>query len=176
MDQSTEKSRQFTENLRRSHRQIFGYIFALLRNLEDTQDVFQQTSLVLWDRFDEFQPGTNFAGWACKVAQFKVRDFLKSRRRYEAHLSEAFAMRLASLQAEISPEELELRNGALAECLEKLPKQQREILNNCYSEAPIAQAAIRLGRPVRSLYNSLRRIRESLLDCIERTLARETRI
>jgi len=96
MREQSDRKEEFTEQLRQSHRQLLGYIFTLLRNLEDAQDVFQQTCIVLWDHFDEFEPGTNFTAWACTVAQFKVRDFLKCRRRYEAHLSEVFVERLAA--------------------------------------------------------------------------------
>ena len=176
MDRRAERSEEFTEQLRACHRQVFGYLFALLRNLENTQDVFQQTCVVLWDRFDEFTLGTNFAAWACKVAQFKAREFLKSRRRYEAHLSEAFALRLASVQAEVTADELDVRQEALAGCVEKLSAPQRRLLDGCYGgELDVAGFAKQFGRPVRSVYNSLRRIRETLLDCVERTLAMDAR-
>jgi RNA polymerase sigma-70 factor, ECF subfamily len=175
MPSSDERNSQFTGELRQCHRQLFGYIFALLRNLEDTQDVFQQTCVILWNQFDQYQPGTNFTAWACKVAQFKVRDFLKSRRRYEAHLSEAFALRLAELQAHSSPERLDARQEALAGCIEKLSPHQRGVLQRCYGGTEgVGAVATELGRPIRSLHNSLRRIREQLLNCINRTLGRTT--
>ena len=56
----SDRDRRFTEQLECHHRRLYGYIFTLLRNHQDAQDVFQQTSLVLWEKFDEFRPDTNF--------------------------------------------------------------------------------------------------------------------
>ena len=40
--------------LRQHQTQLFGYIYSLVRDLDDADDLFQQTSLVLWDKFDQF--------------------------------------------------------------------------------------------------------------------------
>ena len=40
--------------LARHQSQLFGYIYSLVRDLDDADDLFQQTSLVLWDKFDQF--------------------------------------------------------------------------------------------------------------------------
>ena len=72
MSPTADRDRRFTEQLQRHHRRLYGYVFTLLRNHQDAQDVFQQTSLVLWEKFDEFQPDTNFLTWACTVARFKA--------------------------------------------------------------------------------------------------------
>ena len=42
--------------LRQHQTQLFGYIYSLVRDLDDADDLFQQTSLVLWDKFDQFDP------------------------------------------------------------------------------------------------------------------------
>jgi len=176
MREQSDRKEEFTEQLRQSHRQLLGYIFTLLRNLEDAQDVFQQTCIVLWDHFDEFEPGTNFTAWACTVAQFKVRDFLKCRRRYEAHLSEVFVERLAAIQSQVTSNEIEARHEALGVCIEKLTPHQRSLIEHCYGGSEkIPEVAEQLGRSVRGLYNSLQRIREGLCDCVQRTLAKERR-
>ncbi len=38
------------------HDNLFAYIFSLLPHWPDAEDVFQQTSLVLWRKFGSFQP------------------------------------------------------------------------------------------------------------------------
>ena len=68
------RSEQFTELLSLHQSQSVGYIFARMQDLEDTQDIFQQTSLVLWRKFDHFD-GVNFAGWACRT-QLEAMNYL----------------------------------------------------------------------------------------------------
>jgi RNA polymerase sigma-70 factor (ECF subfamily) len=60
--------------------------------------------------------------------------------------------------------------------VEKLRQRDRELLDECYRDASgIHEAAHRRGRVPQSVYNSLRRIRRSLYECIARTLAQELR-
>ena len=162
-----DRDRCFTEQLQRHHRRLYGYIFTLLRNHQDAQDVFQQTSLTLWEKFDEFQPETNFVTWACTVARFKAFDFQRRQRRYRAHFNQPFQLRLAEIHEHIPSEEFENRSAVLDECVEKLPPNQRALLRDCFGEnSSVATVAKQLGRTTHSVYSSLRNIREKLLDCV----------
>ena len=51
---------------------LYLYTFALLPNSADAEDVFQEANLVLWRKFDQYQTGTNFFAWACKVIRYEV--------------------------------------------------------------------------------------------------------
>src|SRR5262249_35538535 len=46
----------FAEHLRQSQTRLYGYIHSLVRDLNDADDLFQQTSLILWKKFDEYDP------------------------------------------------------------------------------------------------------------------------
>src|SRR6202040_3274100 len=65
--------RLFLENERR----LYAYILTLLANHADADDVLQEASLVMWDKFDEQHPPDHFLAWACRIAYFKVLDFCK---------------------------------------------------------------------------------------------------
>ena len=68
------------------------------------------------------------------------------------------------------------RREALAQCVEKLRERDRELLQECYADASdVNSAADRRKRSSQSVYNSLRRIRRSLYECIVRTLAQKSR-
>jgi len=54
-------------------RHIYWVIRTAVIRPEDADNVFQETSLALWQNFGEFQPGTNFAAWASQVARNHVR-------------------------------------------------------------------------------------------------------
>jgi RNA polymerase sigma factor (sigma-70 family) len=72
-DQYAEFLRYFAKH----HGRLFGYIYSLLPNRADAEDVFQRTSLVLWQKFDRYDPSEPFFPWACGVAFYEVRNFLR---------------------------------------------------------------------------------------------------
>lgn len=45
---------EFGEYLRREQTRLYGYVHSLVRDLNDADDLYQQTTLILWKRFDEF--------------------------------------------------------------------------------------------------------------------------
>ena len=165
---------EFVELLRRHQHQLFSYIFALLRNQQDTEDVFQQASLVWWGKFKEFEVGTNFVGWACKIAQFEVLKFFKRKNRNQAMFGAELQEELAYLAADVEVELSADRLDALGRCISKLADSDRRLLDLAYGEdLKVKQIAEHRRRPVKSVYNSLSRIRQALQECVRRTLARE---
>ncbi|MGI9241870.1 MAG: sigma factor, partial [Verrucomicrobiales bacterium] len=41
------------------------FIRSLLPTATDTDEVLQQTAIVIWRKFDQYDPETNFMKWAC---------------------------------------------------------------------------------------------------------------
>ena len=65
---------------------LYAYVLTLLPNRADADDVLQETSLVMWDKFDPADPPADFLAWARRVAYHKVLDFYKKSRRADARL------------------------------------------------------------------------------------------
>jgi RNA polymerase sigma-70 factor, ECF subfamily len=172
-----DRLQTFTDDLQRCQAQLTRYIFALVRNVEDAQDVFQQTCMVLWHKFEQFDPDqSGFLAWACGVARFEAYNFLKHHRRYRARFSDEFARRLAEFQVSSPSDTIEARRAALPGCIDKLSPSQRELLMLCYGEDQrVADVAAKLGRPTCGVHNSLRTIRAKLMECIERAVRGEDR-
>ena len=78
--------------------QVFGYIATLLPMQADADDLFQQTSLVLWKKREQYDPSRNFISWALGIAHNEVRNFLRKRHRRGVCLSDALVERLADLR------------------------------------------------------------------------------
>ncbi len=164
---------EFVELLRRHQHQLFSYVFALLRNQHDAEDLFQQASLVWWAKFDEFEPGSNFVAWACQIARYEVLNFYRRQNRSRALFSDTLQDELAALSADAAAELSAERVDALGHCIEKLSEPDRKLLDQVYGDGlSIRQVAGRRGRPVKSVYNSFGRIRKILEQCIRRSLAR----
>jgi RNA polymerase sigma-70 factor (ECF subfamily) len=175
-DQPSPETVEFAARLRRDQTRLYGYIHSLVRDLNDADDLFQQTTLILWKKFAEFDPTRSFFSWACGIARLEVANFLRGRGRQRLYFSDDLNLLLIEAQAEVPDEELEGRREALARCVEKLRQRDRELLEECYGgAAEVHEAAGRRGRSPQSVYNSLRRIRRALFECIGRTLERESR-
>ena len=54
---------------------LFGYIYAMVQNVSDTQDLHQQTLMVLWRKFSQYTEDTSFLAWATRIAQIEVLRF-----------------------------------------------------------------------------------------------------
>ena len=51
-DERTRASNLFSELISRHQSELYAYIFAIVRNWEDADDLFQSVSLVLWRKFE----------------------------------------------------------------------------------------------------------------------------
>lgn len=169
-----DRETRFTDAFQRHYRQLFAYIYTLVRSYTDAEDVLQQASLVLWKKFDEYQPDGSFFTWACGVARFEALMFLRSQRRYRVHFSEAFQLKVAAAMAAMRPETVDMRAQALDGCVQRLPESQRDLLCQCFGGAKtIAAVAKETGRSTHSIYSSLRHIRSKLLECVDQFVSDE---
>ncbi len=172
-----DKSKQFLRLFLRHERRLYAYILTLLPHRADADDVLQQASLVMWDKFDADHPPTDFGAWGCRIAYFKVLDFYKQHHRSRVCFSQPMLERLAETATEqAGPLQLDERREALSRCVEKLPPRERELLGCRYAEgATTRSTAEHLGRSVDAVYKALAKIRLALFECVSRTLAGEGR-
>jgi RNA polymerase sigma-70 factor (ECF subfamily) len=69
---------------------------------------------------------------------------------------------------------VERRHNALMSCLGKLRDRDRVLIMLRYSpDQSTKSVAEQLGRPLKSIYASVNRIRDRLLECINRTLIQD---
>ncbi len=167
------RAQQFVSLYSGHQRRLYLYVTALLPGSADAEDVLQEATLVLWRKFPEFQPGSNFFAWACQVTRYEV---LKYRQRQAQHAPQLDLALLETLASELVQNEgLDtLRRRSLRECLGKLSAADRDLILLRYSAQRSVQGiAAELGRSPNALSKSLGRIRRLLLQCVERKLAHE---
>ena len=63
---------RFSELFEQHGRTIYGHIRTLVPNASDADEVFQETSVTLWQKFDQYRPEADFRAWACRIAYYKV--------------------------------------------------------------------------------------------------------
>jgi RNA polymerase sigma-70 factor len=151
--------------------QIFGFVLALCVNRADADDIFQSTSVVLWEKFDSYQPGSNFLAWATRIAYYEVMYDRRRTNRVRTLSDEAWQA-LASdalVAAERAEEDYQ---EALSICLEKLTTPDRDLLERRYfSQLSVAEIAKRDARSVYAIYRALMRIHDALRQCMRRRMS-----
>lgn len=165
---------QFVEQFVRSQGRIYAFVATLLPNRADAEEVFQQTSLILWKKWEQFDEGRDFVRWACGIAHHEAANFLrKQAKKGRVYLSEEIMAEVAQVRLGID-EELEARRRALQYCLQRLKHGKRELLERCYAGGEsIKVIAEAIGKQPNMVYMILKRLRRVLFDCVNRTLAAE---
>src|SRR5437870_5035416 len=156
-ERTPEKGKAFLRLFLQNERRFYAYILTLLPNRADADDVLQEASLVMWDKFDDVYPPDDFAAWGCRIAYFKVLDFCKKRQRSRVLFSQALLERLAETAAEHADAlHLDERRAALGGCIGKLRPRDRELLARRFSDqADVADIAAQFGRSADAIYKSL---------------------
>jgi RNA polymerase sigma-70 factor (ECF subfamily) len=171
------REEQFAELFSAHQQRLFGYIVALVRNTNDAHDILQQAAIAMWKKFPEFELGTDFGRWAITVARFETLNFLKYRRRNRVVFSQELVEQLGDDFSEMDNQHLGARRDALRSCLTKLPSKDRKLIECRYTHGLNSRQIAELQeRSQASICNSLRRIREGLLRCIELTISMESRV
>lgn len=149
------------------------FIRSLMPSWNDVDDVMQEVSLTLWEKFDEFDQSTNFLRWAYVIARFKVMNFCSKKGREKLH----FDNDLLELMAAECEEEEDIRKAeekAMWTCMENIPEARKQLLlNSSRKGVTVKSIAEELGKTPKSLYRTLDRLKESLYKCIQNKLREE---
>jgi RNA polymerase sigma factor (sigma-70 family) len=72
-----------------NQKRIYTFILALVPNHQDADDLFQETVLLMWSKFDSFTPGTSFVAWGCTIARYQILSVRKRHSVRSLRFSEA---------------------------------------------------------------------------------------
>lgn len=174
-ERQCEKDEQlFIENLEAAQTRLYSYVHMLLQDVNDADDVFQQTTLILWRKFAEYDRTRSFFSWACGIARFEALNYIRKQQRRPFLLGEHADALIVDAFGKIGHQEYDDRREALSTCIQKLRESDQLLLREHYAgSVSVRQIAERLKRTPQSIHNSLMRIRLSLLECIRRSVTRE---
>lgn len=170
-----DSTEEFVHSITQAQRRLYAFVLALVRRPADADDVLQETNVVLWRKRETYRPGTDFYAWAFEIVRLQVLAW-RARQARSADPFDAALLTEIAAAAELESQRYGQREAALRSCLQKLPEQQRALIIRRYQpEVAVNSLAAELGKSAKSVSESLRRIRDTLRQCIERTLAAETR-
>lgn len=166
---------EFLEAFLKNEANLRALIATLVRNRQDSEDVFQEVALTLWKKYDEFDPLRPFGAWAKGVAAKIVLQYrTKSGKAATPFSPETVSAIIDALERKESRRpQWSAALDALEKCAEPLSERSRKALALRYGEGwSIAQIAQQFDRTPAALAMTLSRIRARLHECVERRLGR----
>ena len=166
-------SPDFLHFFRKAETDLRAFIGSVIRDSHAREDIFQEVSRTLWQKFDDYDLSRSFGAWARGIASRKI---LEARRR-SARFPLLFPPETVEAIAEAfdqSDESAAAREAALKLCLDALPLRSRQILTSRYDQRlPCEQIARATGSNLKAIHQTLSRLRRALHRCITQRLENE---
>ena len=165
---------EFLPRFMANEAKIRAFIRTLVDDPQAVDDVFQEVALVLWQKFDLYDPLRPFDAWARGIVAKEVLVMRRGKARCPtpfppdvvAAILDEFERFVAS--GGMTSERAE----ALERCVEGLPPTSQKMLQLRYGKSmSVKQVASLLGRAIAPTQRALSRIRKRLAECIERRMA-----
>lgn len=171
-DQSPEEF----EMLIKTHRpRIHAFLLSLTGSSSAADDLCQETCLVLWNKWETFDPSQDFRAWAFRIAFLQTQNFRRRVARQAGRempgddLFEHIAA--AATFTQEAGEKEEARQNALLACLKKLGESQRDLLLSRYQDGTSLESLSRSASLSRNaMAQKLFRLKKKLLRCVEKRL------
>ena len=161
------KHKDFLKLFMSNRHDIQAFIIAMVRNSTVAEDIFQEASLILWDKFHTFDGSKSFKAWARGIASNKVLQYWqKQKKSADIYSSELLEKTLAAYERTESDTAQMI--DALQQCKETLPEKQSTLLKYKYEQRyKLNKIAETIGKSLAATQKSLSRLRFALQDCIK---------
>ena len=108
-----------------SERRILGFILALVPHMADAEDILQETCSIMWQKFDQFEKGTEFVAWGSSIARYRVFNYRRTVGSRRVYFNEDLVRQISDVAVSVSAQSDD-RLTALQSCLAGLRKNDRE--------------------------------------------------
>ena len=170
MPEDSDEHERFMRLFLANELAIMRAVLVFVPQRADARDIVQEVAVALWRHFHRYDANRPFINWAYGFARIEVQRFLRARQQRTAltlRAAEALEASDAAHAARFAE-----RERHLSECREVLPPTHRALIDGYYlEEASIETLASRHNRSIEATYKMLQRIRNALLECIERKTA-----
>ena len=167
-DSVKDKNREFVSLLVQNQRWIQAYISYLVPNRADCEDILQDTLTEMWNKFDEYEEGTNFKAWGISVARYKTLSHQRKNQKSRFYFhSDTIQLLEKEAQVETGTGYLESQKDILKVCLKKLSSKEQQYLRFRYEQQLTFQGiAERYGISMQAVYKAISIIHARLLKCV----------
>ncbi len=153
--------------------EVERYVFSMIPRRVDAAEVLQNVSVLLWKKWDKYDPERPFVPWAIRFAYLEILKWRQKLAREKLVFSDSLLEQLHTRHDEEMPL-MEARQNALTGCMKLLTDQQRKWVELRYGRhGAVKREAEESGISMHKIYYALEKIRDQLQLCIEHRLQKE---
>lgn len=154
----------------RDRLRLIAYIRALVGDADLTEDIFQEVSVIVLQKVEEFTEGRDLQAWCRGIARNVIlRERDKSRRIRTFEGDRIVELVDAAFSERTGGDAPESRHSLLRACIGMLAAPSRDLLQMRYDAGlSLRDVAQKLGRTEAAVQVALSRVRKWLLECVER--------
>ena len=169
-DTTIDIGESFVRKMLESEKRIYSFILTLVPNINDAEDILQETAALMWVKYNEDQDIKNFASWGTKIAHYKVLQYRQKKYSSKITFSDDILEQIAGMTESVN-EKLDERYEVLQRCLKKLEAKDRKLIllrhTKKFNTKTIAE---KLHMNVHSVYKAVPKLHDILLRCVMRTI------
>lgn len=155
-----------------NQKKLYVYILSMVFHVNDADDILQDTLVLMWEKFDEFQPGTDFTAWGKAIARHKILKYLHNNSSSRLHFNDNL---LNIIEAESSRlDNLTERLAVLKKCAAHLSQKESSVIMMRYEQGlSFNKIAMTIGISKQSVYRFISRVHVKLAKCMKQSLGQE---
>ncbi len=155
-----------------NQKRILSFILCYIPNRADADDVFQNTTSVLWKKFDRYTAGTDFIAWSTVIARFEIMSYYKKKKNDGLIHYDEQMQKIIDADTKTFNSQFDQRINALRKCFNKLISDEVQILRMRYEEdLSFARIADRLSVSSTAVFKKVSKIHSRLIQCIRQRMA-----
>lgn len=163
----------FLELFLKHQDEVRAFINAVERQPGAREDLFQEVSLTLVKKFDDFDASKPFSPWAKGIARNIILNHWRKVGSSKVIFSDD-TINIICESLEKVDELASAQKNALRHCFDKLPVSSRKVLNYKYEDGlSVQDVAKKCGGQFEATKKMLFRLRSKLRECVELELASE---
>lgn len=172
---SADQHQAFIRHFLQHQDDLRAFVASAIRDWARADDIVQDVSVVLWERYEQYDPQYAFGAWARGIAANLVKREYRRVKRGPQRLSEAAIDALCAAFDEAAEERGSgERQAALRACLGELGDKPRHLLSLRYEEdLPHQDIAARVSTSVEAVSKMISRTRAALQRCVLKRLKLE---
>lgn len=159
----------------RYRKKLLAYIFHLIGNKDETEDILQNVFSKTYKNIGNFDTSRNFSSWICRIAHNEAVNFLKRKsKRYTVSWDDISTSK-DKLDIATNDELLEDKwshqeiNQEIDEAIRKLPNKYQQILKLRYfQELSYEDISVILKKPVNTVGTLINRAKKKLLEVVKK--------
>ncbi len=164
---------QFIRLIMTHQHTLFAFIMSQIHNSNDAEDVLQDSITVMWRKFDNFIPESNFEAWGIQIAKLTCYKYIRKNSNKKVAFNSELLETIENCFIEKLPE-IDMRKTALLKCIDKLPENEKKYIQLHYEKKmTIKKISEVLDISVNRMYNAMTRMHLVLRRCVKRSLMME---